>query len=47
MVLSCDPAGKAGIKNDYTAMTLVGIDAKEMYLLHVERGHWSVLEMQK
>jgi predicted phage terminase large subunit-like protein len=47
MVLSCDPAGKTGIKNDYTAMTLVGIDAKEMYLLHVERGHWSVLEMQK
>jgi predicted phage terminase large subunit-like protein len=47
MVLSCDPAGKAGINNDYTAMTLVGIDAKEMYLLHVERGHWSVLEMQK
>jgi predicted phage terminase large subunit-like protein len=47
MVLSCDPAGKAGIKNDYTAMTLVGIDAKEMYLLHVGRGHWSVLEMQK
>jgi predicted phage terminase large subunit-like protein len=47
MVLSCDPAGKTGIKNDYTAMTLVGIDAKEMYLLHVERGHWSVLEMQE
>ena len=47
MVLSCDPAGKTGIKNDYTAMTVVGIDAKEMYLLHVERGHWSVVEMQK
>ena len=47
LVLSCDPAGKTGIKNDYTAMTLVGIDAKEMYLLHVERGHWSVVEMQK
>jgi predicted phage terminase large subunit-like protein len=28
-------------------MTVVGIDAKQMYLLHVERGHWSVLEMQK
>jgi hypothetical protein len=37
VVLSCDPAGKAGIKNDYTAMTVVGIDAKEMYLLHVDR----------
>jgi predicted phage terminase large subunit-like protein len=47
MILSCDPAGKADVKNDYTAMTVVGIDAKEMYLLHVERGHWTVLEMQK
>jgi predicted phage terminase large subunit-like protein len=47
MILSCDPAGKADVKNDYTAMTVVGIDAKEMYLLHVERGHWTVLEMQR
>jgi predicted phage terminase large subunit-like protein len=47
MVLSCDPAGKAESKNDYTAMTVVGIDAKEMFLLHVERGHWTVLEMQR
>jgi hypothetical protein len=42
VVLSCDPAGKAGIKNDYTAITVVGIDAKELYLLHVDRGHWTV-----
>jgi predicted phage terminase large subunit-like protein len=47
MVLSCDPAGKANVDNDYTAMTVVGIDAKELYLLHVERGHWTVLEMQR
>jgi predicted phage terminase large subunit-like protein len=47
MILACDPAGKADPKNDYTAITLVGIDAKEMYLLHVERGHWTVLEMQR
>jgi predicted phage terminase large subunit-like protein len=46
-ILSCDPAGKADSKNDYTAITLVGIDAKELYLLHVERGHWTVLEMQR
>ena len=46
MVLSCDPAGKAGIKNDYTAITVVGIDAKVLYLLHVDRGHWTVLQMQ-
>jgi hypothetical protein len=24
MILSCDPAGKADTKNDYTAITLVG-----------------------
>jgi len=47
MILSCDPAGKADVKNDYTAMTVVGIDAKDMYLLHVDRGHWTVVEMQK
>jgi predicted phage terminase large subunit-like protein len=47
MVLSCDPAAKTNVSNDYTAMTVVGIDAKELYLLHVERGHWTVLEMQR
>jgi predicted phage terminase large subunit-like protein len=47
VVLSCDPAGKTGIKNDYTAITVFGIDAKELYLRHVERGHWPVLEMQR
>jgi predicted phage terminase large subunit-like protein len=47
VVLSCDPAGKAGIKNDYTAITVVGVDAKELYLLHVDRGHWTILEMQR
>ena len=47
MVLCCDPAGKADSKNDYTAITMVGIDARELYLLHVERGHWTVLEMQR
>jgi predicted phage terminase large subunit-like protein len=46
VVLSCDPAGKAGVKNDYTAITVVGINAKELYLLHVDRGHWTVLQMQ-
>jgi predicted phage terminase large subunit-like protein len=46
VVLSCDPAGKAGLKNDYTALTVMGVDAKQLYLLHVARGHWTVLEMQ-
>ena len=46
VVLSCDPAGKANIKNDYTAITVVGVDKRESYLLHVSRGHWTVLEMR-
>ena len=47
IVLACDPAGKANMRNDYTAMTVVGIDAKNLYVLHVSRGHWTVLEMQE
>jgi predicted phage terminase large subunit-like protein len=46
VVLSCDPAGKAGAHNDYTAITLVGVHDKELHLLHVARGHWTVLQMQ-
>ena len=47
MILSCDPAGKTDVQNDYTAMTVVGVDARDLYLLHVERGHWTVLEMKR
>jgi predicted phage terminase large subunit-like protein len=46
VVLSCDPAGKAGARNDYTAITIVGISKKELHLLHVARGHWTVLQMR-
>jgi len=45
MVLACDPAGKAGIHNDYTAITICGFDKREIYLLHVARGHWTVMQM--
>jgi predicted phage terminase large subunit-like protein len=47
VVLTCDPAGKAGIKNDYTAITVAGISEKELYLLHACRGHWTVLQMKE
>ena len=47
VVLSCDPAGKPGAHNDYTAITICGFDVKQIYLLHVERGHWTVLEMRR
>jgi predicted phage terminase large subunit-like protein len=47
VVLSCDPAGKPGAGNDYTAITICGFDIKPIYLLHVERGHWTELEMRR
>jgi predicted phage terminase large subunit-like protein len=46
VVLSCDPAGKAGARNDYTAITVCGFDKREIHLLHVARGHWTVLQMR-
>jgi predicted phage terminase large subunit-like protein len=47
IVLSCDPAGKAGTHNDYTAMTVVGVQEKAFYLLDVCRGHWTVMQMRE
>jgi predicted phage terminase large subunit-like protein len=46
IVLACDPAGKAGPHNDYTAVAICGFDNKEVYLLHVARGHWTVVQMR-
>ena len=49
IVLSCDPAGKAGFRNDYTAIVICGFcgfDKKQIHLLHVARGHWTVLQMR-
>ena len=47
VIISCDPAGKAGARNDYTAMTVVGIREKRPYLLDVVRGHWTVMQMRE
>jgi hypothetical protein len=44
-VLSCDPAGKPGEHNDYTAIAICGYDDKDVYALHMDRGHWTVMEM--
>jgi predicted phage terminase large subunit-like protein len=46
IVLACDPAGKAGAHNDYTAIVVCGFDRKEIHVLHVARGHWTVLGMR-
>jgi len=47
VVLSCDPAGKAGIHNDYTAITVVGVREKSLLVLQVSRGHWTVMQMRE
>jgi predicted phage terminase large subunit-like protein len=46
VVLSCDPSGKAGARNDYTAITVLGVHEKEIHLLYATRGHWTVLQMR-
>jgi hypothetical protein len=45
VVLSCDPTGKLGAHNDYTAITIVGVQQQALYVLHVSRGHWRVMQM--
>jgi predicted phage terminase large subunit-like protein len=47
VVLSCDPAGKAGAHNDYTAITIVGVQKQALHVLYVSRGHWVVLQMRE
>jgi predicted phage terminase large subunit-like protein len=47
VVLSCDPAGKAGAHNDYTAITIVGVQKQALHVLHVSRGHWTVMQMRE
>jgi predicted phage terminase large subunit-like protein len=46
IVLSCDPAGKADPGNDYTAITVIGLQQQAIHLLEVSRGHWRVMEMR-
>jgi predicted phage terminase large subunit-like protein len=47
IVLSCDPAGKAGATNDFTALIIAGIIGNHTYILDVVRGHWTVLQMKQ
>jgi predicted phage terminase large subunit-like protein len=46
VILTCDPAGKAGPRNDYTAITIAGVFDKGIHLLRAVRGHWTVLQMR-
>ena len=47
VVLSCDPAGKAGIHNDYTAIVVAGVQQKALHVLQISRGHWTVMQMRE
>ncbi len=47
VVLCCDPAGKAGAGNDYTAIVVVGVREKALHVLQVGRGHWTVLQTRE
>jgi hypothetical protein len=46
-VLSCDPAGKAGVHNDDTAIIIVGVQRHALYALEASRGHWTVMQMRE
>jgi predicted phage terminase large subunit-like protein len=45
IVLSCDPAGKSGVANDYTALVIAGVIGSTVHILDVARDHWSIMEM--
>jgi len=45
IILSCDPAGKANERSDYTAIVVCGLIDKQVHILHVSRGHWTVMQM--
>jgi len=47
VVLSCDPAGKALAHNDYTAITIIGVQKQCLHLLDVSRGHWTIMQMRE
>jgi predicted phage terminase large subunit-like protein len=47
VVLSCDPAAKAGPTNDYTALVIAGVIGNDVYILDVARGRWTVMQMKQ
>jgi predicted phage terminase large subunit-like protein len=47
IVLTCDPAGKAGPRNDYTAITVIGLQQQAIHLLEVSRGRWLLMPMRE
>src|SRR5262245_58377379 len=46
IVLSCDPAGKPGMDNDYTAICMLAVINEAVLVLDVSRGRWTVMQMR-
>ncbi len=44
--VTCDPSGKDGPHNDYTAIAVLGVAGRNVYGLDVRRGHWSGLQIK-
>lgn len=47
VVLSSDPAAKAGPTNDYTALVIAGVIGNDVYILDVARDRWTVMQMKQ
>jgi predicted phage terminase large subunit-like protein len=46
VTLTCDPAGKTGAHNDYSAMAVLGFDKNVTYVLEVQRGRWGIMQLK-
>jgi predicted phage terminase large subunit-like protein len=44
IVASVDPAAATGKNSDFTAVIIVGIKDRHLYLLHAEGAHWGIME---
>jgi predicted phage terminase large subunit-like protein len=43
--LTCDPAGKAGAQNDFTAILVAAVLDSDIYLLEMRREHFACLQI--
>jgi len=45
VILACDPSAKAGSQNDYTAIAVLAVKDRDVYVLDVVRGHYESLQI--
>jgi predicted phage terminase large subunit-like protein len=46
VTISCDPAGKVGTHNDYSAIAVLGFDKNVNYVFEVKRGRWGIMQLK-